>query len=141
MIPKHLIIALGELGQAEVPGPENNPRIAEYLTSVGLPGVDSIPHCAAFVNWVLKKAHLPATGSGLARSFMYWGYDIGEPRFGCIVVLRRGVDPAKGHVGFFMDKSAGFIQILGANQGDRVGINAYSKLRLLSYRTHAMMEI
>jgi len=134
MIPKHLGLALNEIGVTEVPGPGDNPRISEYLSSVGLPSSDSIPHCAAFVNWVLKKSYVEGTGSGMARSFLYWGYSISTPKLGCIVVLKRGVDPRKGHVGFFLDESRGFIRILGANQGDRVGINAYSKLRLLEYR-------
>lgn len=133
MIPKHLDIALNEIGVTEIPGSGNDPRIAEYLKSVGLPGRDVIPHCAAFVNWCLEKAGFEGTGSGLARSYLRWGFQC-PPMLGCIVVLKRGIDPTKGHVGFFLDESRGFIRILGANQGDRVGVNAYSKLRLLDYR-------
>ena len=142
MIPIHLDIALNEVGVTEIPGAGNDPRIAEYLKSVGLPGIDKIPHCAAFANWVVMGGDyadfpgVPGTNSGMARSFLRWGYDIEEPRLGCIVVLRRGVNPRKGHVGFFLDESRGFIRILGANQGDRVGVNAYAKVRLLSYRWH-----
>ena len=133
MITLHLDIALNEIGETEVPGPGNNPRIAEYLKSVHLFGIDKIPHCAAFVNWCLEQAGIKGTKSGLARSYLHWGYKT-PPLLGCIVVLRRGVDPVKGHVGFFLDESRGFIRILGGNQGDRVGINAYSTLRLLDYR-------
>jgi len=146
MIPIHLSIALNEIGVTEIPGAGNNPRIAEYLKSVGLPGIDKIPHCAAFANWVVEGGdHNAVTGvqgtdSGLARSFLHWGYAIEKPRLGCIVVLKRGMNPAKGHVGFFLDESRGFIRILGANQGDRVGVNAYSSLRLLSYRWHHKWE-
>lgn len=134
MTLKHLSVALEEIGTAEVPGAGNNPRIVEYLTSVGLPGRDVIPHCAAYVNWVLAQVKIKGTGSGMARSYLYWGYEISKPRLGCIVVLRRGLNPKKGHVGFYLDHSGGFIRILGANQGDRVGINAYSAARHLSYR-------
>jgi len=149
MTPIHLSIALAEIGQAEIPGPGNNPRIAEYLKSVGLPGRDSIPHCAAFANWVVEGGDISdiygtiGTGSGLARSFLTWGYEIKRPILGCIVVIRRGVPDLtkpylkrKGHVGFYLDHSRGFIRILGANQGDRVGVNAYASARLLSYRWH-----
>jgi len=139
MIPLHLDIALNEIGQAEIPGPGNNPRIAEYLKSVGLPGIDVIPHCAAFVDWCLVQSGVKGTGSGLARSFLHWGFKIEEPKLGCVVVLRRGIDPVKGHVGFFLDASRGFIRILGGNQGDRVGINAYSTLRLLDYRWNILI--
>ena len=134
MIPKHLEIALHEIGVTEMPGPGNDPRIAEYLKSVGLPGRDVIPHCAAFVNWCLVTSDIEGTGSGMARSYLNWGYEISEPRLGCVVVIRRGINPIYGHVGFFLDESRGFIRILGANQGDRVGVNAYSRLRLLEYR-------
>ena len=134
MIHKAFIVALEEIGVTEIPGPENSPRIAEYLRSVDLPGIDKIPHCAAFVNWCIVQTGQAGTKSGLARSFLNYGYEIKEPRVGCIVVLRRGLDKRKGHVGWFLDEHGGFIRILGANQKDRVGVNAYSKLRLLSYR-------
>jgi uncharacterized protein (TIGR02594 family) len=146
MIPIHLSIALNEIGVTEIPGAGNNARIAEYLKSVGLPGIDKIPHCAAFANWVVEGGDysdttgVPGTESGLARSFLNWGYSINKPKLGCIVVLKRGTDPRKGHVGFYLDHSRGFIRILGANQGDRVGVNAYSGLRLLSYRWHSKWE-
>ena len=136
MIPKHLDIALNRIGIYEIPGPENNPEIAKWLESVNLPGRDAIPHCAAFVNDCLENASCPGTKSGLARSYLNWGYSLSKPALGCIVVIRRGADPRKGHVGFFLDESRGFIRILGANQNDRVGVNAYSKLRLLDYRWH-----
>jgi len=139
MIPLHLDIALNEIGQTEIPGPGNNPRIAEYLKSVNLPGIDKIAHCAAFGNWCLLKSGVNGTGSGMARSFLSWGYKIVEPRLGCIVVLSRGLNPKLGHFGFYLDASRGFIRILGANQGDRVGINAYSKLRLLEYRWNILI--
>lgn len=140
--PVHLAIAFNEIGVAEIPGPGNNPRIAEYLKSVSLPGIDKIPHCAAFVNWVVKGGDLrgykgvDGTESGMARSFLQWGYPLLDPVLGCVVVLKRGLNPKKGHVGFYLDHSRGFIRILGANQGDRVGINAYAKTRLLGYRYH-----
>ena len=140
MIPKHLLVALDEIGISEVPGPGNNPRIAEYLKAVNLPGADSIPHCAAFVNWCLGKAGTPGTRSGLARSFLNWGFELAEPRLGCIVVLKRGVSSQLGHVGFYMDENHGFIKLLGANQGDRVGVNEFGKWRLLEYRWHVQIQ-
>lgn len=147
VFPIHLAIAFNEMGVTEIPGPGNNPRIAEYLKSVGLPGIDKIPHCAAFANWVVEGGDIPGyagvqgTDSGLARSFLNWGYSIDKPLLGCIVVLKRGLDVRKGHVGFYLDDSRGFIRILGANQGDRVGINAYAKVRLLDYRYHSKWRI
>jgi len=136
MVPKHLLIAFEEIGVAEVPGPGTNPRIAEYLKSVGLPSVDAIPHCAAFVNWCLGQVGIPGTRSGMARSFLSWGYGLDKPQLGCIVVLQRGLGSVTGHTGFYLDESRGFLRILGANQGDRVGVNDFSDRRLLGYRWH-----
>ena len=139
MIPYHLDIALNRMGTAEVPGPGNNPDIVEWLKSVNLPGEDKIPHCSAFVNWCIEQSGLPGTKNGMARSWLNWGFPLVKPVLGCVVVLRRGVDPRLGHVGFFLDEFGGFIRIIGANQKDRVGVNAYAKLRLLSYRWHEML--
>jgi uncharacterized protein (TIGR02594 family) len=140
MCPRHLIIALDEIGITEVPGPGNNPKIAEYLKAVDLPGNDAIPHCAAFVNWCLGQAGVPGTRSALARSFLNWGFRINKPQLGCVVVLSRGTDQSKGHVGFYMDSNHGFIKLLGGNQGDRVGINEFGLWRILEYRWHAQIQ-
>jgi uncharacterized protein (TIGR02594 family) len=135
-----------KIGIYEIPGPENNPEIVKWLESVNLPGIDKIPHCSAFVNYVVEGDDylgykgVPGTKSGMARSWLKWGYEIKEPKLGCIVVIRRGLDPNLGHVGFYMDDSNGFLRILGANQGDRVGINSYAKVRLLGYRWNMMWE-
>jgi uncharacterized protein (TIGR02594 family) len=133
-LPRPLQIAISQIGTFEYSGRLTNPHVAKYLTSVGLPGIDSIPWCAAFVNWCLQEGGVKGTNSGLARSFLYWGNNTDDPKPGDIVVLRRGVDPRKGHVGFYLDKSNGYIRLLGGNQGDRVGVNSYAAIRLLGYR-------
>jgi len=133
-IPPHMEIAFSQLGVKEWAGDPSNPQVEDYLRAVDLPSDDKIPWCAAWLNWVLLKAGLKGTGSGLARSFLHWSQPIAEPEFGCVVVLRRGIDPRKGHVGFFINEYTGFILLLGGNQADQVGVNPYSKLRVISYR-------
>lgn len=135
-IPQHLILAMQHIGTSEIPGPASNPEINKWLEVVGLPGDDEIPHCSAFVNYVLKGSAVPITGSGMARSFLNWGYDV-PFRVGAIVVISRGVDPRFGHVGFILDESRGKLCILGANQMNRVGVNLYDANRLLGYRWHS----
>lgn len=89
-----MAIAREEMGQAEVPGADDNPRIVEYHgTTHGGPDADSVPWCSSFVNFCVTKAGLPGTQSKLARSWMTWGRDAGAFVPGCIVVLQRGLLP------------------------------------------------
>lgn len=63
-------IAVSEIGQKEVPGTGNNPRVIEYLESTDLDAVsaskDSTFWCSAFVNWCVEKAGY--AGSNADRS-------------------------------------------------------------------------
>jgi uncharacterized protein (TIGR02594 family) len=136
MIPRHLALALNEIGTQEIPGEEHNPRISEYLREVGLPGADEIPWCSAFVNWCLIHAGVDTTRNAMARSFLNWGYNITEPRLGCIVVLSRGNNRYKGHVGFYMGHDINLVKLLGGNQGNQVSIDSFAIQRLIGYRWH-----
>lgn len=93
------------------------------------------PWCAAFANSVLEAKGVAGTGSLAARSFLNWGESTNSPVEGDIVVLSRGSDPSKGHVGFFSGfTSDGQIKILGGNQNDKVSVKAFSRSRLLGFR-------
>jgi uncharacterized protein (TIGR02594 family) len=110
--------------------------LANYLSAGGIEiDPSQTAWCASFVNATLAKTGLDGTGALNARSFLNWGTEITTPQLGDVVVLSRGSDPAKGHVGFFKGFDAdGNILILGGNQGDSVSVNAYNKDRLLGYR-------
>lgn len=142
MLPTWLEVALGELqqGVAELPGAASNPRIEEYLSSVGLlptsPGFegDETPWCAAFMHWALRQAGIVGTGRPNARSYQKWA-DSSAPELGAIGVLWRGkVDGWQGHVGFVLDVSDTNIYLLGGNQRNRVSVAAYPRDRVLSIR-------
>ncbi len=136
-LPSQLLIAFNELGTAEYEDFETqseNPQIADYLSTVDLPGDDEIPWCSAFVNWCLQQAGLQVTYSGLARSFLSYGLEALNPMPGDIVVFKRTNDPTKGHVAFFLDTHKDWIYVLGGNQQNRVGVNAYRTRDILSYR-------
>lgn len=133
-IPYHLTIALSQLGTTEIPGKQSNSKIDEYLKTVNIPGNDEIPWCSAFINWCLLQADIQPTGEPNARSFLRFGERLSLPDLGCIVVLSRGTKSWQGHVGFYLDYHRGLIRILGGNQKNRVGINAYSVKKLLGYR-------
>lgn len=129
-------IAIHEIGVIEAPGDANNPRIIEYHSSCSAKFTsDSVPWCSAFVNWCVQKAGGLGTRSAMARSWLNWGKKIDKPFEGCIAVFERGTDGVSGHVAFFVRESKNNIWVLGGNQGNEVDINAYSKRRLLGYRS------
>ncbi|MBC9208268.1 TIGR02594 family protein [Roseomonas aerophila] len=137
-----MAIAENELGVAEIPGRQHNPRIVEYHMTTSLQaGDDETPWCASFVNWVMRQAGYSGTNSAAAKSWKGWGSASGG-RYGAITVLRRqrsGHDASTGsssgfHVGFMTKQTAGHIQLLGGNQGNMVKL---SNFNLSSYNIEA----
>lgn len=141
-IAEWLDIAFGELTQAEIPGPGANPRILEYLETVGQAGArsDEVACCSAFVNWCLLKAGKPCLSTmrvplpGLAQSWLNYGPAITAPRLGDIAVFRSGLEAWMGHAAFYLYRAAGMVTVLGANQGDMVSIAKYAETSVLGYR-------
>lgn len=128
-------IAEKELGQKEIPGNKDNPRIQEYLKEGGLPNYhDETPWCASFVNWCLNQIGIKGTGKANARSFENWGNPTKEYVKGAIVVLSRTSDPSLGHVGFLADWDSTSITLLGGNQSDKVCYSKFPKTRIVSMR-------
>lgn len=128
-------IAKGEIGQKEIPGEADNPRIVQYQQATSLRATDDeTPWCASFVNWCLQEAGIAGTNSAAARSFLNWGREIKEPVPGCIVVLKRGNSSWQGHVGFYVGTVGDRINLLGGNQGNSVSIKGYRREDVLGYR-------
>lgn len=94
-----------------------------------------IPWCAAFVNSVLSASGYSQTGSLAARSFLNYGKKAVVPQQGDIVILTRGNDPSKGHVGFLVEMNDKFVKILGGNQANGVNSKWYPKSSILGIRT------
>lgn len=133
--------ALAELGQREIPGDADNPRIQEYYAAViGAKGrrfKDEVPWCAAFVGWSLAQAGVPHSGSLAARSYLRWGVETVAPFPGCIVVFSRPPKPGSGHVAFWMGAEGRNVLVLGGNQNNRVCVKPYPAARVLGYRQAA----
>lgn len=128
-------IAKAEIGQAEREGEsDNNPRILEYLATTGEFRTDETPWCSAFANWAMIKVGEKGTNSAVARSWLKWGEAIEEPRYGCLVVFKRGNSEWQGHVGFYVKSEGDNIFVLGGNQSNTVSIAPRSKADLLGYR-------
>lgn len=136
--PTWMQVARGELGVHETPGPASTARILDYHNATTLKATsDEVPWCAAFASWCLEQAGVPSTRSAAARSYMTWGKALSSPRPGCVVVLRRGSNPAQGHVAFFVKRQPGadhVLLLLGGNQGDKVCISHYPEDYVLGYR-------
>lgn len=129
-------VAKKEMGVTEVHGPEDNPRIEEYLetTDYDLPDkyTDEVPWCSGFVNWCLKLAGITGTNSAWSQSWRHWGTSLNGPRYGCIVVFHWS--GTKGHVGFVWDSDDDGIFVLGGNQSDSVNIKYFSYDNVVTYR-------
>jgi uncharacterized protein (TIGR02594 family) len=97
--------------------------------SLGLPG--SL-WCADFMNLVLRKSGLNATGSRAARSYLQYGRKIDEPRVGAIAIFSRGKN--SGHIGIVRGTDgSGNPIIVSGNHGNKVAEAVYPKGRVLAY--------
>lgn len=99
--------------------------------------------CAAFVNSILELHSIPGSESVsnnplLARSFLEWGIPTDQPKYGDIVIFKRGKAGWQGHVGFYIDTvnvdGVKKILVVGGNQNNKVGFDYYDASRLLGYR-------
>jgi uncharacterized protein (TIGR02594 family) len=133
---KWMTVAQKEIGNKEYSGTSNNnPRILEYHAATSLNASnDETPWCSAFACWVFKQAGIQGTRSALARSWINWGYSLQGPKFGAIVVVSRGNNPAQGHVGFVSRFDADTVWILGGNQKDSVNVSAFKRSSVIAYR-------
>jgi uncharacterized protein (TIGR02594 family) len=142
--PPWIDIARGELGVRDIPGPQYNPRVLQYLNTTGHDANDDeTSWCSAFVNWTMIQAQFPGTNNAAARSWLDYGRSLPAARPGCIVVLwRESPTSWKGHVGFFdgWDGAGNSrVRLLAGNQGggvdwDEVCVATFPKERILGFR-------
>lgn len=133
--PPWLDVALKELGVAEVQGPKDNPRIVEYHQATTLKATDDeVPWCSSFACWCMQQSSVIHLHKATARSWLLWGVPLQKPAYGCVVVIKRGNNPAQGHVGFLVGIDAEHVHILGGNQGDKVSIAPFKREDVLGYR-------
>jgi uncharacterized protein (TIGR02594 family) len=131
-----MVIARGEIGTAQYPIGQSNPRITEYHEGTNIRGYDDkASWCSSFINWCLGQTGFSGTGSALARSWLDWGKKLDSPVHGCIAVLYRD-DPTswKGHVGFYLRHDEAHVYLLGGNQLEQVREHFYPVESVLSYR-------
>lgn len=129
-------IAEGEIGQKEIAGDKDNPRIVEYHSVTTLKAKDDeTSWCASFTSWCLEKAGYKSTRSAWARDYLKYGSKLEKPEKGCIMVFERGSAGGTSHVGFWTGKenTTGY-EILSGNQDDQVKYKYYPKNAFLGAR-------
>jgi uncharacterized protein (TIGR02594 family) len=137
--PAWLKDAFSHLGLAEIPGVEHNQVILDMFAEVGFPEVDAdeTSWCAAFANWVAKRAGLPVTGKLTARSFLDWGEDdSADPKRGDFVVIKRGTEGWQGHVFLWLGEDGDHVWGIGGNQGKvgAVTVSPFKKASVVGIR-------
>lgn len=132
-----------ELGQRLLAAAQSKTGLREGSAGLGdffkASGVKIDPEkeawCAAFVNAVLAGQGISGTGKLNARSFLGFGQGTDSPEKGDIVVLKRGADQSKGHVGFFAGQDAnGRILVTAGNQGNAVSTAPFDRSQVLGFR-------
>jgi uncharacterized protein (TIGR02594 family) len=104
-------------------------HVGANAKSLGLPG--SL-WCADFMNMVLRKSGLKATGSRAAQSYLKYGQQIDEPRVGAIAIFTRG--RRGGHVGIVRGTDGnGNPIIVSGNYSNKVAEAVYPKARVIAY--------
>lgn len=141
-----LMMAMGEIGQKEIPGKGENQRIREYHAFASQDNraemSEDIAWCASFVCWVLEMLGMGSTNSRAARSFLKWGLSSkSDPLPGDVVVFWRVSKTSwQGHVGFYLGETKTHIICLGGNQSNAVNVAQYSKNQLLDIRRSSKHE-
>lgn len=125
-----LRMAESQMGEKEIAGEQDNPKIVEYLKTTTYSKKhtvkDETPWCAAFINWVLIQCGHAGLNDAWAESWVNWGVEsTGEE--GDIVVLPR-------HVAVLKYKDSMWVYCVGGNQGNQVKVSRYLRASVKSYR-------
>lgn len=129
------------LGLKEIPGSATNSVIARWLVELSAWWRDDeTPWCGTFVAHCIWHAGYAVPKYWMrAREWAGWGRELEIPIVGCIVVFER---QGGGHVGFVVGQDErGNLLVLGGNQGNKVSIAAFPRLRAVAYRWPAAVPI
>lgn len=134
-LPKHIKIALKEVGTKEKYGSRDNPRIVEYhSTTAGKYDNDEVPWCGSFINWVMLQSGQQFTISypERAKSWLAFGEYQDYPTVGSLAIKGRS---GGGHVCFVLGFSGNHkLLCLGGNQNNEVNIKEYNSYEFIEFR-------
>ena len=132
-----------QLGQKEIAGEKDNPKIREYhkhsanLGSKEHP--DEVPWCSSFLNAAADATGFEKTGNALASSWESYGVKVGDTVCeGDIVVVKSSATKSGRHVtlanhGFSRSRAKTF-EGLGGNQSNSVNVSTYPVEKIVSVR-------
>lgn len=83
--------------------------------------------------WLEEPITLP-TLSASARSFLLFGKEA-KGDVGDLIILKRGLDPIAGHVGFVCETRGDVVTVLGGNQSNEVKLSLFNLNDLLGFRS------
>ena len=132
--PAWLAVAFKEIGQKEIPGLTDNPRIMDYFRSIRGSTIyrdDVHDWSSPFVEWALEQTGKFGPQNIKPVSWLNWGKPVSVPRVGSVVVLNFSGLP---HVGFYFGDEGEVIAVLGGNQDDEVRVSRYPKSAVKGYR-------
>lgn len=117
----------------------DNARLRAWLKSDGatLGNPAGLPWCGDAVETAIRNAIPDEPFTGDLKANPYWARNwlgfgvICQPVYGAVAVFERG---SGGHVGFIVGQDARSWHVLGGNQGDKIGVTAIDKRRLLGCR-------
>jgi uncharacterized protein (TIGR02594 family) len=126
--------AILELGQSEIFGSQDNPRIIFYhsFTDYGAKD-DETPWCSSFMCAAHEETGHKSTRSAAAISWATWGIP-GDGKIGDIAVFRRKGGHHVAFVHIDVDKASKFVMVLGGNQANKVCVETYRIEDLICFR-------
>lgn len=132
--PRWLRAARAYLGTAEIPGKSTAPMISRWLRQLkAWWSDDETPWCGvAVAAWMREAGILLPQHWYRAKGWLDWGVPLGWPAVGSVVVFERS---GGGHVGLVVGVDQfSRLMVLGGNQGNRVSIAPFDKMRVIGYR-------
>lgn len=133
--------ARGELGQKEIPGVKDNPRIRWYHIHCANLGnkeyPDEVAWCSSFLNAAADATGMQKTDNALAASWKNYGIDAGDDvQEGDVVFLKSSV--GSGHVTLanhsFKRSKVKTFEGLGGNQSNSVKVSSYPVADIVTVR-------
>ena len=139
--PPWLVYAITHMGCRELlPNGGLNPEVRRFFSATSFPPQLinlRTAWCSAFVSHCLEESGYRSTRSAAAKSYLKYGREIVKIKRGAILVFTRGASEAStGHVGFYVGDQPGTesVLVLGGNQKNCVGVQPYSRDRLMAVR-------
>lgn len=133
---------LKDYGLKEVYGYKSNPKLLDIIKKSLPNAIDDsvVSWCGIWLKEVVSRVscciRIPEKFM-VAREWLKVGVpvEIQDIRQGDVLVFWRDNERSwKGHVGIYVGETESYYNVLGGNQGDKVSISGYKKIRLLGAR-------